>query len=332
MKRNWKPIPLLLALLLTLAACGASGGSANDSAATASEPMAAMDTGYGYYGVEVAETEEAYSQDTASTGGGQTSDSYAQAQVKLIYTASLEIEVLDFDAALDGLTQLVEELGGYCENSNFYNYGRSRSADYTVRVPSEHYRAFLDACSDWDNCHLLSRSEDVQNVGEVYFDTETRLATLRTKMERLQDLLAQATEMEDIITIESAISETEYQIEQYTSDLNRYDSLIGYATVHLYLDEVLDLTEEEEVGLAERLGQNLRWGAEHFLEGLEDLLLWAAYNIIGIIIFLLLLAAVILGVGRVRNGRKGKIPYRQTKQKPEPEALKTEQPEDKTAE
>ena len=330
MKHNWKITPLLLALSLTLTACGAAGGTAYDRTSAASEPAAAEDAGYGYY--DVAETEEAASQETVDRGDGQTTGNYAQAQVKLIYTADLEIEVLDFDAAVDGLNQLVEELGGYCESSNFYNYGRSRSADYTVRVPSEHYRAFVDACSDWENCHLRSRSEDVENVGEAYFDTETRLATLRTKMERLQALLAQATEMEDIITIESAISETEYQIEQYTSDLNRYDSLIGYATIHLYLDEVLDLTEEEEIDLADRLGQNLRWGAERFLETLEDLLLWAAYNIIGIVIFLLLLAAVILAVRRARNIRKGKLPYRQTKQKPEQSTPKPEQPEQHTEE
>lgn len=329
MKQNRKTIPLLLALLLMLTACGASGGFANDSASAAPEPMAAADTGYGYY--DAAEAEETYSE-AVTAEDGQTTDGYTQAQVKLIYTADLEMEVLDFDAAVDGLDQLIEELGGYCENSNFYNYGRSRSADYTVRVPSEYYRAFVDACSDWENCHLRSRSEDVENVGEAYFDTETRLATLRTKMERLQALLAQATEMEDIITIESAISETEYQIEQYTSDLNRYDSLIGYATIHLYLDEVLDLTEEEEIGLADRLNQNLRWGAERFLETLEDLLLWAAYNIIGIVIFLLLLAAVILAVRRARNRRKGKLPYRQTKQKPEQDGPKPEQSEQHTKE
>ena len=330
MKHNWKIIPLLLALLLTLTACGASGSSAYDSKSAASEPAAAEDTGYGDY--DFAETEEAVAQEPSYSGEGQAAGSYAQAQVKLIYTADLEMEVLDFDAAVDGLNQLVEELGGYCESSNFYNYGRSRSADYTVRVPSEHYRAFVDACSDWENCHLRSRSEDVENVGEAYFDTETRLATLRTKMERLQALLAQATEMEDIITIESAISETEYQIEQYTSELNRYDSLIGYATIHLYLDEVLDLTEEEEIGLADRLSQNLRWGAERFLETLEDLLLWAAYNIIGIVIFLLLLAAVILTVRRARKGRKVKKPYHRPEQKPEQSEPKPEQPEQHTEE
>lgn len=325
-RRTWKPIPLLLALLLVLSACAASGnsGASMDTAASVSESG-----GYGLYAAEPAEAEES----DEIAGGSEadaTADHYAQSQVKLIYTAYLELEVLDFDAARKDLSQRVEEMGGYCESSNLYNYGRSRSASYTVRVPSEQYRAFVDACSDWDNCHLLSCSEDVQNVGEAYFDAETRLATLRTKMERLQELLAQATEMEDIITIESAISETEYQIEQYTSTLNRYDSLIGYATVHISLDEVTDLTEEEEVSLLSRLGQNLRWGAERFLDSLEDLTLWLAYNIIDLLLLALAVGIVVLIVRKLWNRRKGKLLSTSAKPKPGADNSKPEPDEEKT--
>ena len=50
----------------------------------------------------------------------------------------------------------------------------------------------------------------------MYYDNEARLTTQRTKLERLQELLSKAEAMEDIITIESAISETELQIEYLT--------------------------------------------------------------------------------------------------------------------
>lgn len=325
---------LSLAVLLSLVACGASNAAGGNFAADASAAEMAVAS-------EPAEVEKAeeswsstsYAYDEADT----TSDdavageggAYDQSKVKLIYTASLEVEVLDFDQAVAGLNELVEELGGYFQSSNLYGYGSRRSASYTVRVPSEHYRAFVDAWSDTDNCHLLSRSEDVQDVGEAYFDAETRLTTLRTKMERLQSLLSQATEMEDIITIETAISETEYEIERYTSTLNRYDSLIGYATVDIYLDEVVNLTEEEEQSFLDRLGQNLRWGAEHFVDGLADLTVWAAYNIIGIVIFLVLAAVVIVTVRRTRKKRKAKKLYGQPKENPASVAPAEEKPEEK---
>ena len=52
--------------------------------------------------------------------------------------------------------------------------------------------------------------------------------------------------MEDIITIESAISETEYQIESLSGTLRHYDALVDYATIHISLQEVYRLSNVEE--------------------------------------------------------------------------------------
>ena len=41
--------------------------------------------------------------------------------------------------------------------------------------------------------------------------------------------------MADIITIESAISDTEYEIESLSGTLRHYDALVDYATVSLTL-------------------------------------------------------------------------------------------------
>ena len=41
--------------------------------------------------------------------------------------------------------------------------------------------------------------------------------------------------MEDIISLETALSDVEYEIEQLSSTLNRYDSLVSFATIRLDL-------------------------------------------------------------------------------------------------
>ena len=92
-------------------------------------------------------------------------------------------------------------------------------------------------------------------MSQAYYDTETRLAAQRTKQERLLDLLAQADTMESIIELENALSETEYEIQSLTTDLEHYDDLIDYATVDLYLAEVLSLSQTpgETAGLGDRM-------------------------------------------------------------------------------
>ena len=319
-------LPLLLVLVLLLASCGAGNGSSMDTAAS----TAASDAGYGVV-TEEAAAEAPEPEETASSAENGSLDDNGvpssgqvnpqDAEVKLIYTANLEMEVLDFDAAVAGLEALVEECGGYIESSNLYaysagygSYGGGRSMSYTIRVPSGQYRTFLDAAAETENCFVLNLSEDVDDIGTEYFDAETRLATLRTKLERLQELLSQATEMADIIEIESAISETEYEIELYTSTLNRYDSLVDYATVDLYLEEVIDLTEEEEVTFLARVAQSFRLGAQSFVEGVQDLAVWAAYNALWLLLLALILAAAVLLV-RHRRRRKGKTLFRKNEQK-----------------
>ena len=65
------------------------------------------------------------------------------------------------------------------------------------------------------------------------------------KIERLQTLLKDATDMADIIELENAISNVEWEIDYYAGSLKDYDSIIDYSTVSLELYEVLELTDTE---------------------------------------------------------------------------------------
>lgn len=104
-----------------------------------------------------------------------------------------------------------------------HDYGSGyRSGDYKVRIPADQFQPFLDRVGTL--CHVTYQEQTSENVSEAYYDAESRLATQRTKLERLQNLLAQAENMEDIITIESAISDTELEIERLTGTLRQYDA------------------------------------------------------------------------------------------------------------
>ena len=43
--------------------------------------------------------------------------------------------------------------------------------------------------------------------------------------------------MEDLVELEKAISETTLEIEQYTTQLRRYDDLVDYTTVYVTINE-----------------------------------------------------------------------------------------------
>ena len=68
--------------------------------------------------------------------------------------------------------------------------------------------------------------------------------------------------MEDIITIESAISETQESIDRLSGSLQHYDSMVDYATVYINLNEVYQLStvQETPAGFAQRLGNAFAGG------------------------------------------------------------------------
>lgn len=300
MKRG---LALLLATLLTalaLTACGGSAGgtSSSDAAAPAdSESQTAYDTGGGdswksvtqEFGFDAQAEAEAPAE--APAGGG-AEDRLANA--KMVYTASIEAETQDFDSCTAALENLVDRLGGYLEYASMGSYGDgSRSASYTVRVPSARFQEFLSGVGEIG--HVISQDRNADNISERYYDTESRLTTQRTKMERLQALLAKAENMEDIITLETAISETELQIEQLTGSLRHYDALVDYATIEIRLREVLRLSTVEEAPptFGSRLGNAFTDGLRSFGDFLQGLAIFLAYNWIWLLVLALILLLVI---------------------------------------
>ena len=206
---------------------------------------------------------------------------------------------------------------GYFENASVYGGGRrdayaNRRGEYVVRIPAERYSQFLSGTGDLG--YVNSRTESSEDVGEQYFDIEARLKTQRTKQERLLSLLEKAETMEDIILLEGALSDVEYQIEMCSSDLNRYDSLIGFSTIRIYINEVGRITEEvgETASLGQRMSAGVRASFQALDQGVQDLLVWASYNLFFLIILAAAAAAgIIIGTRyrkklRNRSGTKPK--------------------------
>ena len=309
-------VSLLLALVLALvlAGCGASkaAGGASDSMA-ASEPEA------GYWSNN-SKSDDSYDEDGYDADGTPASDP-ASRPVKMIYNGYMEMQTQDFDAAASGIEALVRELGGYFQQSSVSNRGSSsyRYGSYTIRIPAAQFEAFFQRAGQL--CHVTYTNTTADDVSESYYDTEARLETARIKLERLQQLLAKATSMEDIITIESAISETEWDIENLSGTLRHYDALVDYATVNVELSEVYQLSGQDKAvtTFGGRLGQSFVNGLRAVGSALEDFAVWLAYSWV----WLAVIAAVIVVVIRIvrrRGGGKKKLPQKGKAQKEDAEA------------
>lgn len=309
-----KKFALVCACLMLISALSACGGSA--SGGTSSAPMApanGMAAPDLWTGPEVYDAGLAEKGQVNSSAGFVDSAIYQDPNAKVIRSAELTIQTTEFDQSVSALAALTEEQGGYYETAQVEGGGinhqqASRTAYYVVRVPKEHFTAFRDALGEVG--HLYSITEDTKDVGETYYDTEARLKTLTAKRERLLALLEKAEVMEDIISLESALADVQYEIDSHTATLRKYDSLIDFSTFRIYLEEVVKLTQgvdaKESFGV--RLGASFQKGLEEFGAGVEDSILWLARNFIGVAVFAMVDIAAVFGGRRVwRKRRAAKV-------------------------
>ena len=253
MKRKVEAFFIAVMLVMMTAGCGNSSKMAVEDRATVSSG-AELDGEYNWDTDEAADT-------------GVTSENGLEAQVengrKLIRTVSLSLETKEFDSVLTNLSTKTTELGGYIEtssvNGNSYSHHSTRYASYVIRIPADKLNEFVEVVSELGN--VTQKNESVEDVTLRYIDVESHKKALETEQERLLELLSKAENMEEILTIESKLSDIRYEIENYESQLKTMDNQIDYSTVSVYVDEVERVTDTGEKGffeeIKERFGNSL---------------------------------------------------------------------------
>lgn len=303
----------LLASLLMISLLAAGCGSSDKFMATESA-MATED-----YAVE---EEKAFDETPAESGAVNADIStVAGSNRKLIRTVDLQIQTKEFDTVLTSVQERVQELGGYVEQSSIdsgstYYSSYNRYSYLTVRIPSDKLDGFLENVKETAN--VTNISESTEDITLRYVDAESRKIALETEQSRLLTLLEKAETVEDIITIESRLSEVRYQLESYTSQLRTFDNQVDYSTVHINIHEVDRETKVEPKGFWDEVKEEFGDSLYGIGNGIRGFGIW----FLGSSPYLIIWAIVIAGVVYVvKFFRKKRIQKR---------ALKSQAPEEKT--
>lgn len=209
---------------------------------------------------------------------GEIPQTELPADQKIITTIHMDAETENMDPLLQGINAKVAQLGGYMETQEIYNgsannYYRARYAYLTARIPAKVLNDFVEHVGA--NANVISSNTSTENVTLSYIATESRIKALETEQSRLLELLAMAESMEDLLLIESRLTEVRTELEQVNSVLRSYDNRINYSTVYLDITEVKEYTEVEEpetfwerisTGFAKSL-KNMGNGIVNFLVG-----------------------------------------------------------------
>lgn len=349
MKKNVRLLALILGLLMLLTACGSSYGAAQaagDNYYPNPEPMefaaeeAAVAEDWDYE-MDAAPMEAPMASESSAgnSADGLTAGTPSAADLseKIIYSAYAEIETLEFDQSVDAIYAMMDQYGAFIENSSvtgsnltdsYYGYSATRTADFTLRVPKDRYFAMTAALDDIGNVTYLSSSAD--NITAQYTDTASRLAAYEVEEQRLLDILAQADTVEDMITVESRLSDIRYEKEYLTSTLKNWDNQVDYSTVSLHLREVRVLTPEpeEEKGYWEQVGEGFLDTLRGMGEGCKEIFrVFVAALPVLVILAIIVLVIVLL----IRRGIKKHAQAKTAAQYPPAAPTAPAQPSDGTS-
>ena len=159
----------------------------------------------------------------------------------------------------------------------------------TVRVPSSKYREFLGLLEGTDG-KITSRSEYVQNITKRYNDQSILIESLEKQETRLMEMMDKAETIEDMITIESRLSEVQTQLNQARNTLAGYDTDVNYSTINVAIEEVLQYSSQKvQQTFIERLGNTFTRSWRDFGEFMQDLILAIVYLLPVIIVVIIIL-------------------------------------------
>lgn len=373
MKKRWLSVLMgIMVASIVLTGCGSKGDSMRAATADAACAESAVNASYEdeAYSYDMAATECAeevwdaddYSTNSisgaasaASAAGYKSDDMSAEstsdvvstssssstdilAEDKLVYTADLTIETLDFDQTYSHLNDLIRSYGGRIESENYDAQYRSYTSndryrsgyhttriDYiTIRIPSEHYNEFMSADSSLGN--VTYKTQSLSNISQQYYSSTTRIELLEGQKEYYQHQLELIEQelmdckdyeyvIDQMVDLEDRIISVQNEINSLRGSVKTMDMQVAYSTITLQLEEVKEYTdttpvvEEEDDTFLTRLKNNLKGSAEailSFLEGLLTIIIYILPFAVVFGIFALIIIAIIKAIINKTKKNKAK--------------------------
>jgi uncharacterized coiled-coil protein SlyX len=228
----------LLAAALLLAGCSAGAGSGESAGA----PLAPEVSG----GDAVVDGDN----------GGFAAEETAR---DVIVTGSMTVTTDDPIAASREAVRLVESVGGRVDGRTEYApaNGDAGSASLILRIPADRLQAVLDDLAELGRADEISTS--TSDVTVLVADLDSRIATQRGIIDRLNTMFARATTIDELITLETTIAQHQQTLEDLEAQQRSVDDQVALSTLSLYLRSEAEAPVPEPMDFLS--GLEAGWGA-----------------------------------------------------------------------
>src|SRR5205823_7647752 len=161
----------------------------------------------------------------------------ALANRKLIRNATVELEIVSFDDAVQKITAFANEEHGYVATTDSQKQANGKlRGQVVVKVLPENLDRFLQKIRGLGE--LKNQTLGTEDVTKAYFDTDARLKNARVMEQRLIDMLKTKTgKVSDLLQVEKELGRVREEIEKMQGELKYWDSQVQFARVTISLAE-----------------------------------------------------------------------------------------------
>lgn len=151
---------------------------------------------------------------------------------KLIKDANIRIEVIDIHKAIDKLHLLSQKYHGYLSNETQSVQDNSREISATIKIPASALDSIIQDILLFA-IKIDTKNLNTQDVTEEFIDNTARLKTKKELEKTYLNLLKEAHNVSEIMSIEKELATVRSDIESMESNLKYLNTQVRYATVDI---------------------------------------------------------------------------------------------------
>jgi hypothetical protein len=158
---------------------------------------------------------------------------------RMVFHASLSLEVSDFDRWARSMAEKVDELGAYISQHREHRYSTDqRMASWTIRVPSTRFSALLGWLDE--SSTVKTRQVTSKDRTEEYVDIQARIASKKETLNRMKELFANRSQsLPDVLAGEKEIDRVGQELERMEGQLKLLEDQTAMSTIELQVSTPL---------------------------------------------------------------------------------------------
>jgi hypothetical protein len=216
----------------------------------------------------------------------------------VIKNGTLSLVVDDPATAMDDISRLADELGGYVVTANLFKTVAQGDVEVpqgeiTVRVPVERFTEALAKIEKESFKAPLSKNITSQDVTSEYTDLQSRLRNLEAAEAQLTLIMQDAKKTEDVLSVYTQLTQVREQIEVIKGQIKYYEQSAALSSIQTTLlanaaVQPLTIGGWQPVGVVKNAVQALI----NVLKGVASLVIWLLVFLLPVLIALFVIFGV----------------------------------------